>query len=854
MKTQLNHLFIRPVLLAGLGLLTWPAAAPAQFNYSTNGDGATLTLTAYTGPGGAVDIPHTSNGRTVTAIGDWAFKNCYSVTSVTIPSGVTSIGFAAFYYCGMTSVTIPDSVTSIADWAFNECWQLNSLTLPNGITRINTGMFFGCYALPSLTMPESVTSIGSWAFYRCHALTQIRIPQLVTSLGDGAFSECYALTAVYFEGAAPGYGASLFTGENPTIYYVPGAAGWSATYDNYQTAPWIRFNYTTNNGEITITGYTGSGGAVTVPSSITGLPVTAIGDWAFLYRQDVSSVIIPGSVTRIGYAAFANCFGLSGLTLSNGVANIGGFAFNNCSGLPSITLPASVTNVDGTAFTWCTHLAEINVEALNTCYSSTNGVLFDHNGSRLVGYPEGKSDGAYTVPEGVTDIGTWAFFACWHLNTVTLADSVTHIESSAFESCFYLTSVTLGSHVASIGDFAFNQCNIGSISIPASVTSLGSSVFGADFNLTIITVDPLNPAYSSTDGALFDKGQTTLLQCPAGKTGTYALPSNVVDIADYAFQNCNSLTNVILPASVTNIGAWTFFGARNLVSVNIPYGVTSIEDYAFFDCRSLASIELPDSVTRIGSMSFYGCTSLATVTIGSSATPAVQPRGLRPKTPTGGINIGTDAFGNCPKLNAINIASQNSDYSSVDGVLFDKYQTTLLQCPGGRAGRYAVPDNVASIGDYAFDGCANLKAITIPGSVTSIGDYAFTGCTGLTGIYFQGNPPAPGGSEIFSNAANATLYYLPGNGNWPASWAGHPTSVWLPQCQTGDGGFGVRTNRFGFNVFWASGQVVVVEACDNLASPAWQPLQTNTLTSAPYYFNDPDGIHHPGRFYRLRTP
>jgi hypothetical protein len=131
---------------------------------------------------------------------------------------------------------------------------------------------------------------------------------------------------------------------------------------------------------------------------------------------------------------------------------------------------------------------------------------------------------------------------------------------------------------------------------------------------------------------------------------------------------------------------------------------------------------------------------------------------------------------------------------------------------------------------------------------------AFYYCVSFKGIYFNGNAPSLGGSYVFEGATNATVYYLLGTTGWGATFGGRPTALWLPQVQTTDSSFGVRTNQFGFNITWASGKVVVVEACTNLGNPTWIPVGTNMLTGGSSYFSDPDWTNYPARFYRLRSP
>jgi hypothetical protein len=516
-----------------------------------------------------------------------------------------------------------------------------------------------------------------------------------------------------------------------------------------------QFTYTTNNGAITLAIYTGAGGAVVISNFVTSIGDPA--DPAFYGCTGLTSITIPGSVTNIGEAAFEHCASLTSVTIPYGVISIGQFAFAYCSGLTSVAIPASVTS-----------------------------------------------------------IGEDAFFYCTGLTTVTIFASATSLGQFAFQGCTNLTNVRILNGVTSIGDYAFDDCTgLTRVTIPASVTNIGYDVFYDCTGLAEITVDTSNALYSSTNGVLFDKSQTTLVEFPGGLGGSYAIPASVTNIGDSAFEHCFSLTSVTIPNSVTSIGADAFAGT-GLTSVAIPGSVTSIGQLAFYYCIFLTSVTIPGSVTNIGNYAFDDCTSLTAIT--------VDPN--------------------------------NVFYSSTNGVLFDKSRTTLVAFPGGIGGSYTIPASVTSIGISAFSGCSGLASVAIPGSVTSIGQDAFEACTSLASVYFNGNAPTVG-SDVFFLDDHATVYYLPGTTGWSSFFAGCWPAPWFlpnPLILNNGPSLSAQNNVFGFTISWATNAPVVVEACTNLAFPVWTPLQTNALTNGAFYFSEALQTNIPGRYYRIRSP
>ena len=479
---------------------------------------------------------------------------------------------------------------------------------------------------------------------------------------------------------------------------------------------------------VEIYGYNGSGGAVTIPSTINVgsntnpvyLPVTSIGNSAFVRNSSLTSITIPSSVTSIGTYAFELCTSLSGLTIPNSVTSIGSaafagtslstvtipnsitsiasLAFEDCPSLTTVTIPSSVTSIGDYAFAFCSILSSITIP--NSITNIGNGAF-----SYCASLP------SVTVPNGVINIGDYAFSYCSSLTSVTIGDNVTSIGEQVFDNCTNLTSVTFPDSVTSIGDGAFQYCtslpsvsipdsvtnigdyafvycaNLTSITIPSSVTSIGHDPFGDCTSLTGISVDALNSVYISVDGVLFNKGQTTLIQCPGAKAGSYAVPNTVNSIEDSAFSGCTSLT-----------------------SVTIPNSVTSIEDWAFDYCTSLTRVTIPNSVTSIAQGTFVWCINLTSIMI---------------------------------------------------------------------------PNTVASIGTNAFALCQRLTSVTVPASVSSIEYEAFANCCSLSNVCFQGSAPIDGGSIFAGDSHLSAIYYVIGTTGWGSTYDGIPT---VPCTQCGASG------------------------------------------------------------------
>ncbi len=385
------------------------------------------------------------------------------------------------------------------------------------------------------------------------------------------------------------------------------------------------YSYTVYNNAATITGYTGMGGAITIPPMLGGYTVNSIAGtltlinaypghqgtfiWtgAFQGRSDLYSVTIPNSVTSIGNNVFQGCTGISSVTIPNSVTSIGNNVFQGCTGissvtissnitsinsgtfdsciqLASVTIPGKVTSIGDGAFSSCTHLTSIAVNASNQNYASVDGVLYNKAINALILCPEQKA-GTLAIPNSVTTIFDSAFLSCTALTSLNIGNGVTTIWNGTFSSCTSLTSMTIGSNV----------------------TSIGSSVFSPLYSLTSINVVPSNTNYASISGMLLDKAKTTLIQCPEGMIGTGVIPGGVTSIGRYAF-NGSSLTNVTIPNSVTFIGDYAFENGTHLTSISIGNGVITIGKNVFLYCHHLNSIMFYGQVSpdNVGTNWLYG--------------------------------------------------------------------------------------------------------------------------------------------------------------------------------------------------------------------------------------------------------
>ncbi len=502
---------------------------------------------------------------------------------------------------------------------------------------------------------------------------------------------------------------------------------------------------------------------IVIASKYNGVPVTEIGDSAFLGCSGIKSVLIPESVTSIGAHAFSLCEGLESVNIPNKVTSIETYAFHACKSLKVIDI-GNVTKIDDFAFTMCEGLESIS---FGNKLQSIGYQAFFHCSSLK----------ELTFPESLTTIADWAF-DCSSLRRVSVGKNIKKIGEAAFIMCSELSefvyrgtreswkSVTLGEDwksrqitlikcsdgdidlnaspeydgsrglvyqlskdkksaslvgigtctdkniviastfggvpVVSVAEGVFKDNeSITGIHVPATVTTLNGLFYNCQ-NVKSLTVDPDHPSFYSAGNCIIDKQSKTIL---VGCNGS-VIPTDgsILRIGMSSFDGCNGITELTIPDGVLIIYDYAFDNCINLRSVKIPESLTKINS-AFNGCTSLEHVELPSEMEWVGG--FSGCTSLREVTL--------------PKT--GKLSSG--AFKDCTALESVTVPSGTTSlYSTFEGC------TSLKSV--------ILPDTLTSISKSSFLNCSSLESITIPKGVTELNDAAFKNCPKLLTVNFAG--------------------------------------------------------------------------------------------------------------------
>lgn len=766
------------------------------YNYS---DGARATVTYrdqnYNSYSGEVVVPsviwYNGNEFTVTEIGEYAFCNCQSLSSITIPEGITLIGSHAFDNSyNVSSITLPQSITSIGDYAFYYCSAIQSIIIPSKITRIENCCFYGCQNLQSIIIPEGVTEIGYDAFGYCYQLSSISIPTTVTRIENGAFMNCHNVASIVV-----GSGNTVYDSRNDCNAIIETAT-----------------NTLIRGCENTI-----------IPKDI-----KIIGNGAFSSCQNLYTVDIPDAVDSIGDYAFSGisplivlCNRTNPMRIGRGifsgentyivvpdakkykkawteyeehiisraefdtvvtiVANQEGSALHQTLGLDKLRRTIKL-KINGTINSYdimmirnqMPKLLELDLSDASIVansyeytkgYCSKNDTLtpysFTGTGTQLhkVILPKTLK---YIAPNAFNyhlrdltissgTIASRAFYGCYNIRKISMENGVTSIGSAAFCNCSSITSLTIPDLITEISDSAFFSCtSLQSIALGSSVTCINNRVFS---QCTALHSVILNEKLTHIGTEAF---------CQCSSLHSVLLPQSLVAIGNGAFQG-TGLTDIVIPANVESIGYKAFAGLNaqpssywgpcyysiknesmlsssyhegtgQIRSLFIPKKskLTSIAPYAFADNNKLKKISiLGDSIKSIQEGAFCKC-QLDTL---------ILPPNLK--------ELNTLSFGYCDSLKFIampNSLTEISDNAFVGCTNLDNVQ---------------FPKKLTKIGHHAFADCTNLRNVDIPGLVTDIEEYAFKDCQ-VKSVYSYLFDPFTIGQNTFSPYANANaILYVP---------------------------------------------------------------------------------------------
>ncbi len=645
------------------------------------------------------------------------------------------------------NIIIPDSVKTIGESAFSAATQLKTLTVGSGVSNLNYELFKYLNNLSSITVSKNnpcfcdVDGIvydksgTKLVVYPLAKGDEYTVPANVTDidiLNDSVYN---------FLDITIADGSKMFVTVDGVTYNADKTRIISC--DRNKSGEYVMPDTVTEISEKAFNQCT------MLTSVKVSDKVTKIAYGAFEDCSSLNSVTLPSKLESINECAFYGCESLADITIPETLGSVGYRAFF-ASGLEKISLPDSITDIDEEAFACCSSLESVKLP--NKLTYLADGLFSGCDWLSDITIPDGVTNigssafyeciclNDINIPNNVTSIGSEAFLGCSSLAAVRIPDSVTFMGNHVFCGCERLKSVTLGSGLTQIPEFSFSGCAITSLRIPDKIALIGNGAFSYCENLTEVIFT--NPQISI--------GYCAFSHCPikelnlpngiknAGNDYAFSgaditklvLPDSVTSIAYGNFADCTKLAEIDVPSTVMRVGGYAFDntawanshsdGPMYIKHIFIGYhgdmpqntkiaikdGTTVIADYALEEQTALGAVTLPKGLRVIGMFAFYNCSAIKEIYIPASVT-----------------DIDPSAFIKCSSLTAINVAPDNQNYKSIDGVLYSKDGTKLIWCPKRAAQKYEVPDSVTEISDCAFIE-SGVSAVKITNPNTQLRDYS----------------------------------------------------------------------------------------------------------------------------------
>lgn len=694
--------------------------------------------------------------------------------------------------CEDEYVVVPQGVAVIGEGAFANEKNIKGVLLPETVTKIEDNAFKSCDGLQVINIPNGVTEIGEKAFHSCKALIGVLIPHSVTSIGNQAFANCGYLEIIYYVGTEAAWNAvekgknwdqgagkhvvefKFVIGDDP-VPHVHAWSEWTTVKEPTETEEGLKERYCECGDK-----ESESIAKLEAPEGSQGLEYELNEDGQSYSVVGIGTctdteLVIPSMheglpVTSVGQNAFINNIDLTSVTILDNLQNIERWAFGNCTSLVKVTLGKDVQSVHYKSFGGCGSLKEYDVDENNPYFKQLEGNIHSKDGKTFVLYAKGKDATSFTVSNGIEIIYQDAFSEAKSLKEVNIPKSVIEIQKYAFWDCEVLNTFNYYGTVqewmdinkdslwdATLLDYTV-YCLDGKIAKDGKITYYEDELEGSqglEYELnedgqsysvvgigTCTDTDVIIPeAYNGLPvTALAEKAFNS-----CNTIVSIVIPESVITIGRNALAACDFLAKVSIPSSVVYIGSQILRDSPSLMCIEvnednlyyksidgnlysedgtefikyasaktdsdfeIPNGVVTIKVCAFSDCTTIKRVVFPDSVSTIEELAFYKCTSLEYVDLSSNIT-----------------YIGRSAFNTCKSLNNVNLP---------EGLIELGY-ASFYQCESLTS--LVIPRGISVINRSMFSGCYSLKTIVIPASVTLIDKWSFTNCTALDEIKFEG--------------------------------------------------------------------------------------------------------------------